>query len=89
MNWLMVFRLAFAFLAYVTTCGCSDRFDSRSESSREANAVRSLLHGQDSLDWIYSTLSVRGYTCSDQRDLNRTRMVACEKASSRIYLARS
>jgi hypothetical protein len=68
--------LAF-FLAFLAICGCSNHFDPRSASSREANAVRSLIHGQDSLDWIYDTLTLRGYTCTDQRDLNSTRMIGC------------
>lgn len=67
------------FLAYLATSGCSNRADPRTESSREESAVRSLIQGQNSLDWINDTLTVRGYKCADTRDLNGTRMVVCEK----------
>jgi hypothetical protein len=38
------------FLAYLAIYGRSDHFDPRSTSSREADAVRSLIHGKNSLD---------------------------------------
>lgn len=57
----------------VTSVGASDR------AHHEEDAVRKLVHHEDSFESIYKTLAERGYQCADQVPLDGGRVVVCSK----------
>ena len=56
--------------------GCTD---ADTATQHEEAAVRKLLHREDSFEFIYKTLTRRGYKCSDQDALDSGRTVVCGK----------
>jgi hypothetical protein len=60
--------LAGAFLGILGGCGVTG-IGASDRAHREESAVRTLVHGEDSFESIYGTLTERGYQCADQRPL--------------------